>query len=355
MNKFLKKLICFILIPISILWIVEIFCLPINYFSHRNWEAMLLQSKIPIYGPCFPNVDIQSVEQGDLAYRTEFAIDKKVIWKTDKLGFRNEKVMSEPDVLVIGDSFIAGSSLSQEQTFTDELSKVFQGKFKIYNFAPSSFSYWVRLMDQGTIKKPKYVIFSIVERNIPELYVNTKINYGSYRERVKCKIREIGLAPIIERLTRFYSLKWMTSRIRNNKGIGIQSEINKKMFFLQGKSVEGRNEDDVQKTVEAIVSYKKYCDSIGVKFLFLPMPNKETVYYDLVPLSRQPDFLFKVNFLLDQKGIPTINTLAIYNKSKQSDKFLYQLDDTHWNNYGVCVVAEAVKSRLELYCNPIIK
>lgn len=347
MNKFLKKLICFIVIPISILLIVEIFCLPINYFAHRNWEAMLLESKIPLYGPWYPDVDVQSVEEGDLAYYTKFSIEKKVIWKTDKLGFRNETVIREPDILVIGDSFIAGSSLSQEQTFTNQLSKKFQGKVEIYNLAPSSFSYWVRLMEQGTLKKPKYLIFSCVERYTPEVFVPTKNNYGSCREIVKQEIRDIGLAPVVDRWTRFYSLKWLTARIRNNKGTGIQSEINKKMFFLQGKAVEGRNEADIIKTVEAIVSYKKYCDSIGVKFLFLPMPNKETVYYDFVPLSSQPNFLFKVDALLKQKGVSTVNTLAIYNKSKQFNKFLYQLDDTHWNAYGVHIVVKAVKEKLE--------
>lgn len=347
MNKFLKKLICFIVIPISILWIVEFFCLPINYFAHRNWEALLLESKLPLYGSWYPNVDVQSVEEGDLAYYTQFAIDKKVLWKTDKLGFRNETVINTPDILVIGDSFIAGSSLSQEQTFTNQLSKEFHGKFEIYNIAPCSFSYWVRLMEQGTIKKPKYLIFSIVERYVPEVFVPTKNNYDSSRERVKHQIREIGLAPVVDRLTRFYSLKWLAARIRNNRGTGIQSEINKKMFFLQGKSVEGRNEADIHKTVEAIVSYKKYCDSIGVAFLFLPIPNKETVYYDLVPLPHQPSFLFKVDALLKQKGVSTVNTLAIYNKSKQFNKFLYQLDDTHWNAYGVHIVVKTVKEKLE--------
>lgn len=347
MDKFLKKLIWFILIPISILWMLEVFCLPINYFAHRNWEALLLQSKIPFYGPWFPNVNIQSIEEGDLAHHTEFSVDKKVVWKTDKLGFRNEAVIIEPDILVIGDSFIAGSSLSQEQTFTNQLVKQFNGKIKIYNLAPSSFSYWVKLLDQGMIKKPQHLIFSIVERYIPEVFVPTKINYDSYRERVKQEIREKGVAPIVERWTRFYSLKWLESRIRNNKGSGIQSEIDKKMFFLQGKSVENRNEDDIHKVVEAIVSYKKYCDRIGVKFLFLPMPNKETVYFDLVPLSHQPNFLFRVESLLNQKGISTVNTLAIFNKRRSDNKFLYQLDDTHWNSYGVHIIASAVKEKLD--------
>lgn len=347
MILFLKRLLTFILLPISILWIVEVFCLPINYFTHRNWEALLLHSKIPLYGPFCPNVKIKSIEVGDLAYNSEFAIAKNVIWKTDELGFRNESVMKKPDILVIGDSFIAGSSLSQEQTFTSQLNKEYDSKFKIYNFAPSSFSYWVRLMEQGTIKKPKYLIFSIVERHIPDVFVPNKNNYGSYRERAKYEIREIGLAPVVERLTRFYSLQWMTARIRNSKGNGFQSEINKKMFFLQGKSIEGGNRDDINKTVEAIVSYKKYCDSIGVKFLFLPMPNKETVYYDLVPLSHQPNFLLRVDTLLKQKRVSAVNTLLIYNKSRSLNKFLYQLDDTHWNSYAVNVVVKAVKEKIK--------
>jgi hypothetical protein len=345
MNYFLKKLIVFIVLPILILWVTEIFCFPINYFTHRNWEALLLKSKIPHYGAFLPNLNVQSVEEGDLAYSTKFAIDKKVKWKTDELGNRNEDVINEADILIIGDSFIAGSSLSQEQIFSNQLFKEYHGKLKIYNLAPSTFSYWVRLIEQGIIKKPKCLIFSCVERIIPEVFV-PKNNYNSYREKIKNKIRETKVASVADRFSRFYLLKWLAARIRNDKGAGIQSEVNNKMFFLQGNSVINRNKEDVYKIVEAVESYKKYCEGIGVDFLFLPMPNKESVYYDLVPLSQQPDFLFKLDTLLIQRKVETVNTLLLYNKNKRNDKFLYQLDDSHWNQYGVEIVAKAVKEKL---------
>jgi len=345
MNYFFKKLIAFIVIPILILWVVELFCFPINYFTHRNWEALLLKSKIPHYGAFWPNLNVQSVEEGDLAYATKFAIDKKVTWKTDELGNRNEVVINQADILIIGDSFIAGTSLSQEQIFSYQLSKEYGDKLKIYNLAPSTFSYWVRLIEQGIIKKPKCLIFSCIERSIPEVFVY-KNNSNSYWEKIKNKIRETNIASAADRFSRFYSLKWTAARIKNDHGAGIQSKVNNKMFFLQGNSVLNRNKADAFKIIEAIQSYKKFCDSIGVDFLFLPMPNKESVYYDLVPLSHQPDFLFKLDSLLIQRKVETVNTLLLYNQNKKKNKFLYQLDDSHWNQYGVKIVAKAVKEKL---------
>lgn len=91
--------------------------------------------------------------------------------------------------------------------------------------------------------------------------------------------------------------------------------------------------------MENIVSYKKYCDSIGVEFLFLPIPNKETVYYKNVPFETQPDYLFKIDSILNYRKVESINSLKIFNDSK---KYVYHKDDTHWNYEGVNLIANEI-------------
>ncbi|MEC4004402.1 hypothetical protein OX283_007025 [Flavobacterium sp. SUN052] len=346
MKGFIKRILIFIGFPLVIMWTIEIFCLPVNFFNHRNWEAVLLKTNIPHYGPLYPNMFLSSVEVGDLAHHTNYAIRKKVIWKTDALGFRNDSVFKNPDVIVIGDSFINGTSMTQTDIFTCQLSKAFNNRYKIYNLAPFTFNNYVELLEQGIIKKPKIIIFSCVEKTVPEVFTSTGKNYNSIREKVKNKIRKSNVAPIFDRLTRFYMINWIKARINKSKGTGIQSEFNKKMFFLRGEAVEPRNQIDVYNTAKAITSYKKYCDKIGVKFLFLPMPNKETVYYDFVPLPKQPNYLFELCDLLNKDSIPNINTLKVYNSNRRSSQLMYQLDDTHWNPLGVKLISNAVKIKL---------
>ena len=58
---------------------------------------------------------------GDLCHHTEFEIEKDIRWKTDKIEYRNDSFVNKADVLLIGDSFFIGTSLSQDSTITNIL------------------------------------------------------------------------------------------------------------------------------------------------------------------------------------------------------------------------------------------
>jgi hypothetical protein len=108
--------------------------------------------------------------------------------------------------------------------------------------------------------------------------------------------------------------------------------------------------DDLANTVNILISYKKYCDSLGIKFIFMPMPDKETVYYELVPFDEQPDYLNKLDSILNISGVSTINTLKIYNDyRKTNDNLLYHLDDSHWNSNATEIIALEIiqKARMQ--------
>ncbi|MCX6308678.1 MAG: hypothetical protein NTY32_07590, partial [Bacteroidia bacterium] len=78
-----------------------------------------------------------------------------------------------------------------------------------------------------------------------------------------------------------------------------------------------------------------------IEFLFLPMPDKETVYYELVPFEKQPTYLFRLDSLLTNAGIATINTLSLYNNYREQHKdLLYQKDDSHWTPIATEMVSK---------------
>lgn len=111
-------------------------------------------------------------------------------------------------------------------------------------------------------------------------------------------------------------------------------------FFLEGEN-QKYNFDHIDNVSKTIISYKKYCDSISVDFIFLLLPNKETVYFDKVPLENQPDYIFKLNSILEANGVRTINTLSLFNNArKNTNNYFYHVDDTHWNSTGVKLVAD---------------
>ncbi len=291
----------------------------------------------------YPNISSSINAAGDLCHHTSHAIIKREFWKTDKFGFRNNDFIEDPDIVLIGDSFIAGCGLSQDEIISDRLRYKLNGNMRIYNMAPGSFSDFDEYFSKGLIKKPKIIIFSRVERIVPEPI--TKIS------KLQSKIRdlfEIGNANVyIDVALKHSSIVWLKARIHGSTGNGIPGIGNSGMFFLNAIDNKKHNEEDLANTADIISSYKRYCDSLGIKFLFLPMPNKETVYYEIVPYSKQPDYLFKLDSLLQNAHVPTINTLKIYNEYRKSNNtLLYRLDDSHWTPTAIDLVSDEIIKKL---------
>jgi hypothetical protein len=336
MRKFLTKIVFFTFIPLVLMYISYI-VIPVKLLTYRPWEALRFSNMyIPTNSPFYPNAYLNMNSVGDLCHHSKNSITKKECWKTDEIGFRNDKYIKDADVLIIGDSYIAGSSLNQANTVSNQILNL-DSSLKVYNMAPSSISQFDKLLNAGKINKPKLLIFSIAERNVPE-----KIKYYNENSIKKIKNKILFYTNInahIDCFFKFLPLNWAKARINNSSGNGIEGVNNSKMYFFQGKA-QKHLKDDLLNTVNNIVSYKKYCDSLGIKFIFLPMPEKETVYCELVPLDKQPDYLFKLDLMLNKSGVSTINTLKIYNDYRKiNNNLLYHLDDTHWNSNATEIIA----------------
>jgi hypothetical protein len=334
------------ILPIIIIPIIETFFLPVNFFNYRTWEALAFMNKnYKSEGPFYPNYQIEMDEEGDLAFHTPQAILKKTQWITDEIGYRNNQFIQNPDILLIGDSFFAGSSLDQSETLNNKLQSKLDTSKSVYTIAPASFKDFYSLYNRNIIHKPKTIIYSIVERNTPEVFGSNNpsketiqainINHSSFVNSIK---------SYSDRFTRLYFKEWLFAKIHNKKGPGISSSVNPSMYFMKGKESNNKNETDLINTVNAIKSYKLFCDKNGIEFIFIPMPNKETVYYDLVPFEKQPNYLFKLDSAMQVHGIKTINPLKIYNEErKTSSELLYKLDDTHWTSKAVdCISKEII-------------
>ena len=275
---------------------------------------------------------------GDLCHHTDKAVTKSELWITDQLGFRNDEFVKDPDILFLGDSFIAGAALSQDDIISNKVkSKINKS---VYNMSPCTFSFLDFFIRNDFINKPKVIIYSLVERNNPRQMEHIEF---SFIDKVLFQLSGIGNMNIyIDKAFRFSAFKWFKARIKNSKGFGIPSKIDSDMFFLQGASAK-YDTSTLARKVRIIKEYKKYCDSLNIKFIVMPMPNKETVYYELVPFEQQPQYLFQFDSLLRKENITTINTLKLYNDYRQTNaNMLYHLDDTHWNSNATELVSNEI-------------
>jgi len=338
MTKFISKLAIFALIPAVLVLTIETVFAP-TLFTFRTWEAIYSTSPFSL-GPFYPNVQYTMIEQGDLAHHTRFAVEKKVTWETDQLGYRNRYYNPAPDILLIGDSNIAGSSLSQEELLASYL-ELYTG-LSVYNLAPAKINTFIQFKNAGLMEPPKVVVFAKTERKLLSL---PPVNIGATFVQAEMRMSPFGqsAAIMLDKFQRGHSIQYLKARINGSAGVGIQSTIDENIFYLQGaKAVIKTSGDSLERTIKRIKSYRDYFHSIECEFIFVPIPNKETILWQFVPLNKQPDFITKLNRKLTQNGIITVNTVKLFNNLCEKGNIPYHSDDTHWNKYANREVSKVV-------------
>ena len=120
------------------------------------------------------------------------------------------------------------------------------------------------------------------------------------------------------------------------------------MLFLQGESAnKDGTKEEIDRYASVVEGYHNYFKSQNIEFLFLPLPNKENIYYEMFPSQKKPNLLSGLIKELEKRNVPVIDMQTAFdNAYKKEGKTLYQLDDSHWNIEGVEVAAHLIDSVL---------
>jgi alginate O-acetyltransferase complex protein AlgJ len=358
MKRFFLKSILF-LSPFFIMIGIELFLLPIDFFTFRVWEALLIKEFRSILpGHFYPRMEITKLETGgDLAHHTPFAIPKKVKWMTDRYGYRKEDVKGiKPQVVIVGDSNIAGHGLTQKEM----LSEVLEDRLKVpvYPYAPvgSINSYLKNLRFQKN--PPKVVIVSLIERDILKMPFPKRsqrrqdfLPFYEWRDKTKQTrwVQKVGV--LLDRFFKMNMLNYARARIRSMAVMDFHYYPSKfgPMFFVQGEAANKEvSNEDFHRAVKTIEAYDQVLKGKGIRFIFLPIPNKENIYHDCLPNRRRPIFLEKLIQELKSRNIETVDTQkAFEGEYRRNGILLYFLDDSHWNGKGVQLAAEFTVKLIE--------
>ncbi|MGO8989822.1 MAG: alginate O-acetyltransferase AlgX-related protein [bacterium] len=358
MKRFFLRSLLF-LSPFLIVAGIELFVLPIDFFTFRVWEALLIRKIHSILpGHFYPCMDVTKLEiSGDLARHTSFAIPKRVKWITDRYGFRKKDAEGmRPQVVIIGDSNIAGVGLTQEQMLSEVLEE--QLKVPVYPYAPAG-SINSFLKDLRFQKDPpQVVIVSYIERDIlnipfPKLSQRRERFRSFYEGRDKlAQIRWVQFVGVM--LDRLFKMNMLYS-VRAKVGNGTLKDYYPfpskfgPMLFVQG---EAANKEVPYERFRKAVETIEACDQIlrkrNIRFIFLPIPNKENIYHDFLPDPRRPVFLEQLIRELKKRRIETVDTQkAFEDEYRKKSALLFFLDDSHWNPRGVRLAADRTVKLIE--------
>lgn len=358
MVRFLLRSLIFA-IPFAALALVELFVLPIDFSTFRAWEALRTDSmRAVLPGYFYPHMKVTKTEEGDLGHHSPNAVKKRVEWQTDGRGYRNSNEAEAAGVVIIGDSNTVGSGLTQRDTLPAALGRALGTP--VYGLAPGSVN---ALLKEGWFldTPPRIVIVASVEWDLTGLRrIKRELARPSAFQRLLIRadaaIKENALidalAVPLDRLIKMNLLHYTRAAIRRAfvSGGSAPGGGEPQMLFLLG---EKANADVPQATfdkcVETIVSYRNFFAGRGIRFIFLPIPNKENIYYGLLPSRKKPVFVAQLIETLRKQGVETIDTQAAFDTAyRERGPVLYQTDDSHWGPEGVKIAArllgEAISS-----------
>lgn len=356
-KKFITETILF-LSPFLLLIGVEIFILPIDFFTYRSWEALKVDSKIAQFflpGPFYPNQDISKIEFGDLGFRTPYAEGKVVTWRTDDWGFRANSGSKEYDILLVGDSTLVGTGLDQDEMLASVIDK--KSGHVAYPMGAKELAN-VLYNPHFKEKPPKVVVLVSIERFISNLSLSMEEDSDSkfYFQAINFIERSglnwtSGIFVNLDRLLKqgmYHSLRAEVDNFFNPKKPAFIYGNPPALFFQGDFADQNISDERIIEIAENISDAAKIISKAGAKFIFLPVPNKETAYWNLLPSRKKPTFLPRLIRELNKRGVTSVDTQSEFLKAiNNGGEDLYHKDDTHWNAGGVSLAADLLLREIE--------
>jgi hypothetical protein len=310
-----------------------------------------------------PNVnDVIHMNYGDIYVidggkdmRRELVKEKRdQIFITDKYGFRNDRSsIEEADILLIGDSYVAGSTTSQPDIPSNVLADITGKKVATLSYPSGPTEYEKIYMSEYKDKfrdDAKIFIFYF-EGN--DFYVWNKKSAKSKRKPINWASEYIQLEQYKDKLLGFiygkYSLLYKKIR-------GTSHAMNKLIFIPSMNSY--------YKTGDKMMGYlKPYNRAAEMDYAIAPVisteelrskitavvfiPTKYRVYSDILGKTLKPspsrDFIKREYKKLE---VPVIDlTPALARRAQEllpKGQYVYWRDDTHWGPHGIRAAMECL-------------
>ncbi len=277
-------------------------------------------------------------EIGDLAVHSRFGIKKRVVWQTDEFGYRRGPSALPLSVVIVGDSNIVGSGVTQ----SDTVAEIMEHGFGIgaYPLAPADLGSF--LSDQRFKDgPPQSVVLAVLERYADKL---PAVDENVFRVRASALRPLTPLWVALDRVLKFSAVRWLNARVND---VFLEPQVRGRgdelMLFISFPGANESSRAELDRIISTLVSYKSAVEKRGLQFVWAAIPDKETIYYDYFPGSAEPTFFKSLVAQAVARGIKTVNPAPEMRRRFVEQKIiLYQRDDTHLNPDGMRLMASLI-------------
>jgi hypothetical protein len=345
---------------------------PHEYFGFRAWESATIGRTDGLFVPYYKWDDLSSGDLGNMAGVPQLRQKRHQVFTTDEYGFRNPVGISDRtcDVVIVGDSFAVGSKSSDDEILSELIRN--ETGLNVYNYAAASLSYFFG--DKRFIeKKPRLIILLLAERNVHPY----SVEYRPLDPFTLKKFPPIFADPGKNRKKSFDNLREMLtdSRVLKHHAEGVYKGLlymlglyafpetifyhdrsSGMLFYRDGGLIHLTPESWFKVVDDSLPLLKKWSDAFkkrGSVFLVLVVPDKVTVYHEMIPSINKQNatrILDRLNDGLSKLGIAHVRLHDVFLKYVKAhpDEFIYYKDDTHPNSSGYRLIFNAIKSKLPL-------
>ena len=313
----------------------------------RPWERALSDE-----GKAFrPNLEITGEECGDLAHRLSIPslrTWRKAAFSTDAHGYRSPEVEGIPEVVILGDSFVAGSGLQDHQTLTARLHEL--TRKPICNLAcqgggvtgPDRFLTDPRWQSHA----PRWVIWMPSYRAVGPTKPPRKpkrMSVTRWGRRLKEHLeRDNGLAHLSRDIYR-----QLTFDLFGHQDV-VQYAGERTLRFPRHEQNISTSftADDKDRTLRSVLSFHHTLAARGIRLLYAPIPEAATMHPDLYDPPLHQDELDRslprtILRLARDADVSVLDLKELW-AAHSTKPYLFLRDDTHWSPATVALTARLI-------------
>ena len=284
---------------------------------------------------------------------------RRVRFKTDSLGFRNDADYHQEPVLLVGDSFIAGSGNTQEDLVSAQLEQNYG--IPAYNLAfPGELHSYVRYVQsffQAHQSNARVLLFLFEgndfppgrpKRSTPPKKTDLPPSpFEIARLELKQSLKELLVYRYGFSLYHILNKRWRPDSYPRVTVVKVRGHDNLYLGFMDGyiRVTKRAAYDGGDEFLAKLARIKEHL--AGILFI----PTKFRVYHDFLDLEPRPPLPdAQWDYVREQGrrlGVGCVNlTGPLKEESRRllaEGKLTFWKDDSHWNRNGMAVAARAVQ------------
>ncbi|OGZ45139.1 MAG: hypothetical protein A2756_03385 [Candidatus Ryanbacteria bacterium RIFCSPHIGHO2_01_FULL_48_27] len=247
------------------------------------------------------------------------------VWdhQTDARGFRNPTAKETSDIVLLGDSFVYGHGVNQDQTLAYFLETKGYSAYNLAQQGDNAYSEMYMLSQYGLFLKPKYVFYFYFTNDIKDLFMRG-LDKEQMREFIKQPMESISFKESTNKINfpntlsdKFYIGKYLKFR---------------KLVLDKKKKSQSVDTDLGWKFTKKAIEYMAYISKQnGVEFVMVPIVKDTFEDYQILK-----DFSSEHN-------IAFVETLDMNNEN------YYLQNDGHFNEEGHRKMAELIETYLQTH------